>query len=71
MHLKPNIGIWQLKTSKKHLSFEFENFLLGEMSPVNKRQMCIHWQAQIHASTSLIIRNSETSGSKIKENRSS
>jgi hypothetical protein len=38
------------------------------MLPVNKRQMCIHWQAQIHASTSLIINNSETSSSKIREN---
>jgi hypothetical protein len=37
------------------------------MSPVNKMQMSIHCQAQIHASTSFIVSNSETSGSKIRE----
>jgi hypothetical protein len=35
------------------------------MTPVNKTQMGIHWQAQIHATTtSLIISSSETSVSK-------
>jgi hypothetical protein len=42
------------------------------MSLVNESQMYIHWQGQIHATTtSLIINNSETSGSKIRENRAS
>ncbi len=62
-------GNW--KPSKNTWVFNF-NYFFGKMSPVNKRQMCINWQAQIHAtSSSLVISNFATSGSKIRETWSS